>query len=82
MTPLNQAMGAGPVPGPLGEPRADWPSPGPLAQRPLYGAQSLLRPWRAGLSWRGAPSAVAVHTQPETDQPCYINNILTPGCVN
>lgn len=67
------------------EPRATGPPPGPQAPSPFYGArssESIIRPWWAGLSQGGAPSAVPVHRQPETDQPCYINNILTPGCVN
>lgn len=56
------------------------PSPLSLARYHFYGAPSLLRPWVVGL-WPGA-AAVPAHGQPETDQPCYINNILTPGCVN
>lgn len=47
----------------------------------LWSAESI-RLRRAGLSQDCASSAGPEQRQPETDQPCYINNILTPGCVN
>lgn len=74
MTLLNEVIGAQPMP--VGARRALSAVTGSVST--LWSAESI----KTLASGGGAPSAVPAHRQPETDQPCYINNILTPGCVN
>lgn len=73
--PLKEVMRAQPMQVP-----ACLPPPWSLAVSTLWSTASIktLTGWPMA-AWCSIPSA---HRWPEPDQPCYINNILTPGCVN